>query len=484
MEIGRTNKRASDGKIRIALLYPGTYKEAVSSLGHLITYQILNEDEETVAHRFTLDSPFSIEEGLPLKAYDYVFVSVHYEPQLPKLLSYLSRYGFPLRREEREKRLLLGGPGVWNPLPSSSFADALFIGESEDVFPRVLDLLHLHPEDWKTDGLYSTWNGESTSFTLHDLSFAYSHLLSDNTAYGRFPLFLEVNRGCRFACRFCLIGWTRKPQRNRKLSQVLEIVEDHFARGAEKVVFIGSDVMNYPHIERILEDLAAFSIPFSIPSARIERLTDEMLSILGRGGIKTLTVAPEAADERRKLFIAKPIPNEDVVDIARRARSFGIRRLKLYFVLGFPDSDEKEALSIVNLVREVRKHIPVTGTVSVFVPKPYTPFQHLPMEDLDKTRRLLKIVKKGAPWLDVGNVKRAALQAVLSVGDEQVSELLLRAHKNYNYFYWRRVAREMGLDIDRYIYGPRETPWMEKVRTPLPRRALKEGLEVAAEVYR
>ncbi len=480
MEIGATEKKASEGRLKVALLYPGTYKEAISSLGHLIVYELLNENPDVVAHRFTLESPFSIEENLPLKAYDVIVVSVHFEPQLPKLLSYLSRYGVPLRRESRETRIILGGPGVWNPYPSSAFADGYFIGDGEDTVPKLPDFVHLPPEDWKMKGFYSPWNDEPTSFSYHDFSRSYHHILSDSTAYGRFPLFLEVNRGCRFACRFCLIGWTQ-PQRNRKLSQIVEIMEEHFSRGAERVVFMGSDVLAHPHIDRILDDLAYFRIPFSLPSTRLDKLTDEFLSILGKAGVKTLTVAPETAYWKRKLFIAKLIDNESVVDAAKRARSYGIRKLKLYFMVGYPGTTEEEVKALIDLVKEARRYIMVTGTVSVFVPKPYTPFQYLPMERIEETARWLKLIKKET-HLDVMNPKRAALQALLSIGDRRISELLLRAYKNFNYHYWKRAASEMGINIDDYLYGSRETPWMEKIRTYVHPRGIKEGFEVALEV--
>ena len=482
MEKGATKKRVEEGSIKIAHIYPGTYKEAASSLGYQIVYSLLNEDPDTVAHRFTLDSPFSIEQRLPLSAYDYILVSVHYEPQLVKLLSYLHHLGIPLRRGERKTPIILGGPGVWNPFSTYNIADAHLIGDGEENIPALLDVIHLPPEDWKGEGIFSPWNGERTSFAYHDLSYTYSHILSEDTAYGSYPLFLEVNRGCRFACRFCLIGWAQKPQRNRKFSQVLEIMEEHFSRGAQKVVFFGSDVLAYPHIDRILEDLTYFSIPFSIPSSRIDKLTDDFLSILSSGGVRTLTVAPETAYWKRKIFIAKPIPNEDLIDLAKRASSLGIRTLKLYFILGFPETSEEEVRSMIDLVQEVRRYIRVEGTVSTFVPKPYTPFQYIPMEDINRTAKFLKQVKKET-HLNISNPKRAALQALLSIGDERISELLLRAYQNFNYFYWKRTARELNINIEGYLYGSRRTPWMDVVRTSIPRRGIEEGYEVSREVY-
>ncbi len=477
-EVGATDKRVAEGKIRIALIYPGSYREAVSSLGHLLIYDMLNRMEGVVAHRFTLDSYFSIEEGLPLKAYDVLVASVHYEPQVVKLLNYLARTGFPLEKEKREKRLILGGPGVWNPFPHVNYADGIIIGDGEDVLPKLVDILHLHPEEWRLRGLFSTWSREPTSFSYHDLSYTYSHLLAENTAYGDFPLFLELTRGCTFACRFCLIGWT-EPLRKRRLRQVYEILEDHFSRGAKRVVFFGSDVLAHPHFLRLLEDLVDFTIPLSVPSTRLDLVDDALLFLLARGGVRTLTVAPEVVPLWRKIFIAKPIPNEMVFELARRAKAAGIKKLKLYFMVGFAGSGEEEVEGIVSMVRELRKIINVGGTVSVFVPKPYTPFQYLPMERIERTAALLKPLARLG--LHVGNPKRAALQALLSVGDEAIGRLLLHAYKNFNYHHWLRKARELGIDVEAYLYGERRTPW-DIIKTYVPLRGRVEGYGRALDV--
>lgn len=478
VEIGITDKKLVDGEIRVALIYPGTYKEAVSSLGHLMIYDLLNKTDGVVAHRFTSDSYFSIEEGLPLKVYDILIASIHYEPQVVRLLNYLYRAGIPLEKEKREKRLLLGGPGVWNPFPHVRYADGIFIGDGEESVPEFIDIAHLHPDDWKLTGLFSTWTKDPTSFSYHDLSYTYSHLLSEETTYGDFPLFLELTRGCTFACRFCLIGWTEL-LRKRKLKQVYELFEDHFSRGAKRVVFFGSDVLAHPHFMKIVEDLVDFHIPFSIPSTRVDLIDDNLLSLLSAGGVKTLTVAPEVVSFWRKLFIAKPIPNEAVVDLARRAKAFGIKRLKLYFMVGFPGSTEEEVTDIVSMVKELRRIIPVRGTVSIFTPKPYTPFQYLPMERVEKTASLLKpLVRLG---LDVGNPKKAALQALISIGDEAISDLIIRSYRNFNYHYWIKNAKELGIDVETYLYGKRETPW-DTIKTYIPIKGRVEGYKRALSI--
>ncbi len=483
-EIGATEKRVEDGEVKIALLYPGSYRESASSLGYNIIYDVLNSEDGVVAHRFNTDSPFSVEQGLPIKSYDYIVVSLHYEPQLVTLVRYLKRLGIEPDREKREdKRIFIGGPGVWNPLVASVIADGIFVGDGEDSVKEFMNVIHLDPPDWTLDGFFNPWYPEPTTFSYHDMSYQYSHILSDDTAYGEYPVYIEVNRGCRFACRFCLIGWTQRPPRSRKYSQVLSILEDHFERGGKKVIFFGSDVLAYKHIERILDDLAYFNIPFAIPSTRVDKLTDEFLEILGRGGVKNITIAPETAHFKRKIFISKPIKNEDVIDATRRAKRFGIKKVKLYFMIGYPDTTKEEVDDIIALVKSVRRIMPVTGTVSVFVPKPFTPFQYLPMEDIEKTRRTLSYIKKHVPFLDVGNSKKAALQTLLSVGDESVGRLLLEGYKNYNYFYWKRIAPKYGVDFERILYGPREAPWEKYISTSVSKKLIEQGYKSAVEVW-
>jgi len=449
------------GAIRVAHVYPGTYKEAMASLGYMTIFSKLNEAEDIVAHRFVLDSPFSLEEGLPLRAYGLIVVSIHFDLQIPLILKYLASQKIPLRKEEREIPIIVGGPATWNPLPLVPIVDAVSIGEGEDHIADAVRGILEHRKEWTHRSVVNTWVKNRAEFARHDLSYRPPAVVSETTAYGRRAVYVEPSRGCNFGCRFCLIGWTKRPRRDRRLSQILDWIADGLENNGEKIYFFASDILGHPHMEKVLETLGEMNVPFSLSSMRYDRLTDEMLDVLRRGGLKSITVAPETASRELKARINKNIPNDGIVDLAKRAKRKGFRSLKLYLLFGIPGETEGDITEIIKLVKDVQKTgINVRASVNPIIPKPHTPMQWAAFPGIDYIKSVNKRMEREIR-ANTMNPKRAFIQTIISMGDEQVGELLLHAYRDLNYAHWISAAQELGLDLSRYLRESRETPWRE-----------------------
>jgi len=459
-ERGFPEKEVHGGQIRVAHVYPGTYREAMASVGYVTIFSRLNEDEEIVAHRFTLDSPFSIEAGLPLRAYDVIVASVHFDLQIPLLLKYLNMQRIPLDRREREVPLLVGGPAVWNPLPVSVVADAVFIGEGEDGVAEAVKGIYADKRGFRHGNVFNSWLRNRAEFARHDLSYRPPAVVAEETAYGRNAVYVEPSRGCNFGCRFCLIGWTKRPRRDRRLSQILEWISEGLENGGEKVFFYGSDVLGHPHIGKVLDVLAELEIPFSLSSMRFDRIDEHFLQTLRKNGTRTITVAPEVASTELKAFVNKVIPNDGIVELAGKAKRFGIRRMKMYFLFGFPGEKEEHFLEMKGVVEGVRKAgLTPAPSVNPAIPKPFTPFQWMPFAGIEYVRKWNRWIEKNLKG-DTMNPKRAWIQTVLSVGDEAVGKVLLLAFRDLNYSHWRKAFERAGVDPEIYTSGERETPWV------------------------
>ena len=480
-ERGIIEKRIDDGTIRVALVYPGSYREAMASLGYMIIHSILNEQEDIVAHRFTLDSPFSIEAGLGLKNYGIILASVHFDLQLPLLMRYVAAQKISLRREEREIPIILGGPGVWNPLPSSVFADGVFIGEGEDHIVEAVRSMADSRKDAVVPGLFNSWLKNQVEFQRHPLGYRPPATVVEQSAYGRKAVYVESSRGCNFGCRFCMIGWTQRPRRDRKLSQILDWIAEGLENGGEKVFFYASDVLGHPHMKKVLETLAELRIPFSLASMRLDRLDDEMLEILGKNGTKTITVALETASERLKPVINKMIPNDAVVELAARAKRFGMRRVKIYQIIGLPGETKEDLLALKDVVSKIKAlKMSVEISANALIPKPYTPFQWAAFPGIDYVKSVNKMLKREL-HADTMNPKRAFIQALLSMGDERVGEVLLRAYRDLNYSHWLEAISSVGINPQKYLKEERETPWMNYVHTGVRPEFLREEWERAKQ---
>ncbi len=118
-------------KLRVALVYPNLYVAGMSNLGFQTLYRLFNDMDNVYCERFFLDFEKSLETGSSLADFDLIAFSWQFELDAMNILEILHRSGIPLRREERDKLVVVGGPCAVNPYPLRNFIDVFFIGEAE-----------------------------------------------------------------------------------------------------------------------------------------------------------------------------------------------------------------------------------------------------------------------------------------------------------------------------------------------------------------
>jgi len=57
--------------------------------------------------------------------------------------------------------------------------------------------------------------------------------------------FVTVQRGCDYKCTFCIVPYTRGPERSRKLAEVVREVQDLLACGTSEITLLGQTVNSY-----------------------------------------------------------------------------------------------------------------------------------------------------------------------------------------------------------------------------------------------
>jgi radical SAM superfamily enzyme YgiQ (UPF0313 family) len=101
------------------------------------------------------------------------------------------------------------------------------------------------------------------------------------------------------------------------------------------------------------------------------------------------TFAPEAATDRLRDVINKPIASAELLATAEEVYKRGWTTIKMYFMIGHPTQTLEDVQAIADLSkagagrgrRVLGKKANVRIGVSTLVPKPHTPFQWVPMED-------------------------------------------------------------------------------------------------------
>jgi radical SAM superfamily enzyme YgiQ (UPF0313 family) len=108
----------------------------------------------------------------------------------------------------------------------------------------------------------------------------------------------------------------------------------------------------------------------------------------------------------------------------------------------------------------------ITVSLNCFVPKPATPFQWVPMDDIAVLKQKIRKVSTGlkkVPNVRVhADVPRwAYVQALLSRGDRRVADILLLAHKFDGN--WPQTLKSSPLNPDFYVHRQRpdeeKFPW-------------------------
>jgi radical SAM superfamily enzyme YgiQ (UPF0313 family) len=478
------------GRLPVVLIYPNSYYIGMSNLGFQSLYRMLNSYGDVVCERVFYEEGllYSLENLHDIAEFSVLAFSVSYELDYFNVVSLLKQSGIPLYAKDRDEKhpvVIAGGPCIIsNPLPLSPFFDCMCIGEAEALIPPVLAVLtdNSYSRDEKlrelskVPGIYvpKYYGGvkikRQCPSSLGSIPVS-SAVLTTETELGDLYL-VEVERGCGWGCRFCMVGSAFCPIRFHSKEDIIEQAK----KGMEyrnRIGLVGAVVSDHPQIEEILEAIRGMGAGISISSMRIKPLRDAVLKAIVESGAQTVTLAPEAGSQRLRNVINKHIDEDDIMRAVGKVADYPVKTLKLYFMIGLPsetDEDIEEIVSLVVKCREIlnRKRIGCRIDINVapFIPKAGTPFQWMPMAD-EKTlnRRLSFLKRKLAPMgVQVKNesVAWSHVQGVLSRGDLKIAELLA-AVETVSLAEWRQKARELKIDFDHYTVEKWDTgaelPW-------------------------
>ncbi|KPK89460.1 MAG: hypothetical protein AMJ94_12095 [Deltaproteobacteria bacterium SM23_61] len=514
------------GELSIALAYPNRYYTAMSNLGFQAVYWLFNQAPGTVCQRAFLPDPedipeyrrtetplFSLESQQPVRSFHILAFSVSYENDYPHLLTMMDLAGIPLLRKDRGESsplVLAGGAAIMmNPEPLADFVDFFVIGEAEEIIgsltetlrkgrqaglPREALLSHLtglegvyvtrsYTPTYKADGTIESFTPQEgfpprvKKAWLKDLnaSVTVSPIVTPNTELSNM-LLLELSRGCRRGCRFCAGCYSYFPHRHRDAGLLAKAAVQ--GKGsAQKVGLVGAAISDYPEILPLGREILQEQIPLSFSSLRVDSLSPELADLAFQSGQRTITLAPEAGSERMRRIIKKGFTEEAILGAAETLAERGFKHFRLYFMVGLPEEGREDVKAIIDLARKIQHHAlvkspgkkkpeKITLSLNSFVPKPGTPFQWHPLEDLSGLNEKIRMVKDGLRKernisVTADLPKWAYLQNLLSRGDRRVGKLLLAAHKLGGN--WPQAYRSVDLNPDFYVYRGRPfeeiLPW-------------------------
>lgn len=549
--IGReVNQLVADGDweaadVRVAVAFPDTYGIGMSHLGCQILYWLCNHTPGVCAERAYcpwIDADarmrsrnlplFTWDTRQPVSSADVFAVSLQYELGFTNVLSMLDLAGIPLRAADRDDShpiVLAGGPQADNPEPMADFLDLVVIGDGENSMAALLDLF----KELKAAGvrrremietiakrlpyvyapaLYDvTYNDDGTiarvAANVDGLHAEIERCQTPDFENAPFPvrplvphvevihdrMAIEIMRGCPQRCRFCHAGYTKRPVGVRSVEKLIEIAEQMYrATGQNELGLLSLSTADYPHLRELAtqvnERFAERRVNISMPSLRVDKMLQNIPWMANSVRKSGLTIAVEAAGDNLREAIRKKVTDGNLMDGLLEAYKAGWRRVKCYFMVGFPGETEGDIRAIHDLAEQmslVRKQLgkgpaQINASVGWLVPKPYTPFQWAAqprLEYFEEARRILAEKRRHSRVRSVSvrthDARQSVLEGVLARGDRRLGKAIERAYRLgakfdgwdecFDYDRWVRAFDETGIDPAWYAHRERAyaevLPW-------------------------
>ncbi|MCB9555172.1 MAG: TIGR03960 family B12-binding radical SAM protein [Deltaproteobacteria bacterium] len=539
-EVNQIRKPWQSVKLRAALAFPDIYDLGMPNVGLAVLYHQLNRRDDMLAERVYLPWTdmealmrerhlplFSLESKHAVADFDLLGISLPYETLYTNTLNLLDLAGIALRTTERARNapiVIGGGHATYNAEPMAEFFDAFVVGEGEDVILEIAEailawkagdaprrVLHqklatiegvyvpsLYTVDYHDDGRVAAINATAGAppvvrkRIVAQLPEPITHFIVPylETVHNRVAI--EIMRGCTRGCRFCQAGMITRPVRERRVEQIVESIAQALdATGFTEVGLLSLSSSDYNEVLALVKAVAARfadrQLNISLPSLRIESFSVELMdALIGNSRRSGFTLAPEAASERMREIINKPVSTDQLLSTAREVYRRGWHTIKLYFMIGHPQETIEDVQEICDLAQavlavgrqEVGHRAQVNVGVSTFVPKPHTPFQWVPCDSIEQIKDKQALLRRGlhkrrGVKLNWNDAQETMLESWLSRGDRRLGDVIERAFRkgarfdawreHFKIELWREAFADVGLDPAFYTHRQRELdetlPW-------------------------
>ncbi len=465
-EEGMPHKAAS---YRIALCYPAPYAVGMSSLGFQTIYREIHLHPGAAAERAFLPDDageyrkrhmpvFTYESEMPLSDFPVIAFSIAYELEIAGILEILYLCGIPLLREERNEKhplVVAGGPLTSsNPVILAPFVDLIFLGEGEELIHSFLDAAAglergvLRDRFCRFPGCYvpgKTAQIPQPAVAGDERLPAYSQILTKHAVLASMFL-IEPARGCSRKCAYCVMR--RSAGRGMRLvsaEKTLSLIPPN----ARRVGLVGAAVADHPGIKELVGIIVESGREIGISSLRADRLDEDLVQLLARGGYRTLTTAVDGTSQRLRNLIDRDTTEHHLIRAAELVREARMQCLKLYAMIGLPGEMMDDIDEFIGFSLELSKIAPLSLSISPFVAKRNTPLAGSGFEPIPSLTAKLSRIRsglKGRAQVLPSSARWSWVEYMLSQGDQAAGLAAMDAWRaGGSFLSWKRafVRREV-----------------------------------------
>jgi radical SAM superfamily enzyme YgiQ (UPF0313 family) len=256
------------------------------------------------------------------------------------------------------------------------------------------------------------------------------------------------------------------PYRVREATKIQATIDQN-RQYTDRFGLVSSAVGRHPQIEALCDYALTKGVRLSFSSLHVTDIGPTILRTLALSEQRTLTIAPESGDEALRQSLGKPIADEQIIQLIRKAIEHGIQSVKLYFLIGLPNESLEQCLSIISLVKRLHHHFIAASkgkasigmmsiSVGIFIPKPGAPLSKSGMMKIRALRERIRTLHRDLSrlsnvTLSMPSPYHATAQTLLSLGSPSVSQFLIAALRHRGS--WKTALRENT--------GDGEATWLE-----------------------